>query len=79
MIAWQDEELLAYLKHEGIPADRLTRVEHSFNTQDLIDGKVDAISAYVTNQPYYLDRAGFSYHIYTPRSIGIDFYGDNLF
>ena len=79
MIAWQDEELLAYLKQEGIPADRLTRVEHSFNTQDLIDGKVDAISAYVTNQTYYLDRAGFSYHIYTPRSVGIDFYGDNLF
>lgn len=36
-------------------------------------------SAYVTSEPYFLDRAGFAYHAYTPRSAGIDFYGDNLF
>ena len=33
----------------------------------------------MTNEPYYLDQAGFVYHTYTPRSAGIDFYGDNLF
>ena len=37
----------------------ITRVEHSFQPQDLIDGKADAISAYVTNEPYFLDHAGF--------------------
>ncbi|NCC30948.1 MAG: LLM class flavin-dependent oxidoreductase, partial [Chloroflexia bacterium] len=29
--------------------------------------------------PYFLDRAGIRYDTYTPRSGGIDFYGDNLF
>ncbi|MFZ4540003.1 diguanylate cyclase domain-containing protein, partial [Propionivibrio sp.] len=44
-----------------------------------IDGKVDAISAYVTNEPFFLDRVGFAYQTYTPRASGIDFYGDNFF
>jgi diguanylate cyclase (GGDEF)-like protein/PAS domain S-box-containing protein len=79
MIEPQSDELLAYLRHEGIPQASITQIEHSFKPQDLIDGKVDAISAYVTNEPYYLDRAGISYHTYSPRSAGIDFYGDNLF
>jgi diguanylate cyclase (GGDEF)-like protein/PAS domain S-box-containing protein len=79
MIEPQSDELVAFLKQEGLPAGRLTQVEHSHNPQDLIDGKVDAMSAYVTNEPYFLDHRGFDYQIYTPRSIGIDFYGDNLF
>jgi diguanylate cyclase (GGDEF)-like protein/PAS domain S-box-containing protein len=79
MIEPQSDELFAYLKHEGIPLASISQIEHSFKPQDLIDGKVDAISAYVTNEPYYLDRAGIAYHTYSPRSVGIDFYGDNLF
>ena len=72
-------ELTAYLRREGIADDRLTVVEHSFDPRDLIDGKVDAMSAYLSYEPYFLDRAGFDYQIFTPRSVGIDFYGDNLF
>ena len=79
MLDLQGDELLAYLKQEGLAPDRITRVEHSLNTQDLIDGKVEAMSAYITSEPYFLKRAGFPYHIYTPRSVGIDFYGDNFF
>jgi ABC-type nitrate/sulfonate/bicarbonate transport system substrate-binding protein len=79
MIEPQSDELLAYLKQEGIPLDRTIQIEHSFDPHDLIDGKVDAISAYVTNEPYYLDRAHLAYQTYTPRAAGIDFYGDNLF
>lgn len=79
MIEPQSDELFAYLKQEGIPLDRLTQMPHSFRPEDLIEGRVDAISAYVSNEPYYLDRAGFAYQVHTPRTGGIDFYGDNLF
>lgn len=79
MLEPQANELLAYLKSEGITLDRFVRQENSYNPQDLISGKVDAISAYTINQPYYLDRANFNYQSYSPRSAGIDFYGDNLF
>ena len=79
MLEPQSDELNAYLRREGIPLSRIQRVEHSFDVRDLIQGRTDAISAYVTNQPYDLDRARFPYVTYTPRSAGIDFYGDNLF
>jgi diguanylate cyclase (GGDEF)-like protein/PAS domain S-box-containing protein/hemerythrin-like metal-binding protein len=79
MLEPQSDDLLAYFKREEIPVERITRLPHSFNPQDLIDGKVDAFSAYITSEPYYLDRAGFAYQTYSPRSAGIDFYGDLLF
>ena len=79
MLEPQSDELVAYLKAEGLPLDRIKRLEHSYDPQDLIDGKTDAISAYIINQPFYLDSANFKYNTYTPRSAGIDFYGDNLF
>ena len=75
----QADELVAYLKKEGIGLSDLIRVEHTFNHEDLVKGKVEAMSAYVTNEPDHLDRAGFLYDVYSPRSAGIDFYGDNLF
>ncbi|UCV12190.1 ABC transporter substrate-binding protein [Dechloromonas denitrificans] len=73
------EELFTYLKREGVPLDNIKQLEHSFSPGDLLTGKVDAISAYITSEPYFLDKAGFDYQILTPRSAGIDFYGDNLF
>ena len=73
------DELLAYLIKEGIPASSFVRVEPSYNTADLISGKVDAIAVYTTNEPDTFDRLGFPYDIYSPRAVGIDFYGDNLF
>lgn len=79
MLEPQSEEVLAYLKKEGIPLKSITLVEHSYDPRDLINGKVDVFLGYVTDETYYLDRAHFPYHAYTPRSAGIDFYGDNLF
>ena len=75
----QAKELLAYLKSEEISPEKMTLLEQSPDAEDLINGKVDAISASTIFQPYYLDRANFSYQTYSPRSAGIDFYGDNLF
>ena len=79
MIEPQSDELIAYLKQEGITLDRVVQLPHSFQPKDLIEGRVDAISAYVSNEPYFLDRAKLDYQTYTPRTGGIDFYGDNLF
>ncbi|WP_017222542.1 EAL domain-containing protein [Moritella dasanensis] len=79
MIAAQADELIAYLHKEAISLESLQQLPHSFDPEDLIQGRVDVFSAYVTNEPDYLDRAGFRYQSYSPRSAGIDFYGDNLF
>ncbi len=79
MIEPQSDELVAYLKTEGIGIDRVIRLPHSHRVEDLIEGKVDAMSAYLTSEPYFLNKAGFPYATYSPRAAGIDFYGDNLF
>jgi len=73
------DDIRAYLLKEGAKSVRFTSLLHTFNLQDLIDGKADAITAYSTNEPFYLDSIGFRYDIYSPRSAGIDFYGDTLF
>ncbi|WP_426103662.1 EAL domain-containing protein [Massilia sp. TSP1-1-2] len=75
----QADELIAFLTKEGVPVKSLVRVEHTYNISDLMSGKVEAMSAYVTNEPDYLDRLGFAYDVYSPRAAGIDYYGDNLF
>ena len=73
------DEILAYLQREGIPMDRVTRLEHTFKIEDLIEGRTDAVAAYVTNQPFHLRQTGVPYNVFSPRSAGVDFYGDNLF
>ncbi len=79
MFEAQSSELKAYLRQEGINDAALQALPHSFNTRDLIEGRVDGMTAYSTNELFDLDNAGFAYQTYSPRAVGIDFYGDNLF
>ncbi|MEN9658623.1 MAG: hypothetical protein RL571_2088 [Pseudomonadota bacterium] len=79
MIEPLSAEIFAYLKREGIALNHLQMVPHSFKIDELLAAKVDAITAYTINEPFLLDRAGFHYRVYSPRAVGIDFYGDNLF
>jgi PAS domain S-box-containing protein len=73
-------EIIAYLKKSNVPIERLIEVKaNSYDADDLIFGKSDAYAGYSTNDPWYLDKSGVKYLKFTPRSEGIDFYGDNLF
>ena len=56
-----------------------TFIKHSFNTDDLINDKVDVISAYLSNEPFYFKEKGVKINIINPQNYGIDFYGDLLF
>lgn len=71
-------ELLAYLRREGVPV-ALLPAGHNFSLDDLISGRVDARPAYLTNEPYALRQARIPYNVFSPRSAGLDFYGDVLF
>jgi len=79
MLVPGDAELRAYLQKTGLSSDLYTEIENSFNIRDFIDKKTDAFSAYITDQPYVLNHEKIPYVSYTARSVGIDFYGDNLF
>ena len=77
MLAPHEMELFAYLRREEIK--QFTTVQHSFDTRDLLEGRVDAMSGYATDETYLLRKAGFPYLIFSPSAVGINFYGDTLF
>ncbi len=79
MLEPQSEEIIAYLKKEGIPLDSLTLLPHTFSADALINNQTEAMSGYLSSEPYFFGLAKYPYQIFSPQSAGIDFYGDNLF
>lgn len=77
MLMPHETELYAYFKREGIHTYQA--IPHTFDVKDLVDGRVDALSGYVTDETFSLQQARFPYVALTPRSAGIDFYGDTLY
>lgn len=71
-------ELVAYLKSEGVPY-KAPRTHQSFDLKALIDGEVDAMPAYSTDEVFLLEQARIPFSQFSPRAAGIDFYGDVLF
>ena len=54
-------------------------IPHNFNIDDLIDGKVDLMSIYLSNEPYELKEKGIKYTIFNPKDYGFNFYADIIF
>lgn len=79
MLEDHSTEIEAYFEFEGIDLGQVQTLPHTYQTQDLIDGKIDAMSAYATDEPFMLKNRGIDYLLFSPRSGGIDFYGDILF
>jgi diguanylate cyclase (GGDEF)-like protein/PAS domain S-box-containing protein len=73
-----DPENMAMLVSEGIPLESMTQVPHSWNIEDLVSGRVDAMSAYLTNEPYLMQERGVPVSFIRPINYGVDFYGDCL-
>lgn len=79
MLAPNNEELALFLRKHGVPTESLLPVAHNFSYDDLLDGRVDAMSIYTTEAPYILEHSSLGYQILSPRSQGDDFYGDVLY
>ncbi len=74
-----DAPLLVMYYEAGITPNKITLVDHTFNLNDLIDGKVDAMSVYLTDQIDDLKQRNIEFNIIDPRNYGVDFLADNLF
>jgi diguanylate cyclase (GGDEF)-like protein len=74
-----ETEIFAYLQREQVPFDRLQLVQHDHSVDTLVQGRVDALAGYETDETYYLQQWGGQYRQFTPRASGVDFYGDTLF
>jgi polar amino acid transport system substrate-binding protein len=71
--------LTAMLAGNGIKSDDFISQKHTFSVDDLISGNTDAIAAYISNEPYHMQKRGVDYTIFAPKDHGFDFYSDILF
>ncbi len=67
------------LLNEGLDPSRVEIVPHSWNLDDLVEGRVDAMAAYATLQPAELLARGVEPALLRSGDYGVDFYGDTLF
>ncbi len=72
-------EILSMLSSEGVDLNKVTIVDHSYTINDLLTNQVDALSAYISNEPYFLETFGIPFRLISPKTYGIDFYSDCLF
>jgi len=79
MLEKHSAELLAYLRAEGLTMEDLEILPHSYGVNELLEGKADAISAYLTDEPFNIVAKNLDYSVFMPQSSGIDFYCDILF
>ncbi len=71
--------LALLLNHFSISPKNAHFVDQTFNIQNFIDGKVDVMSAFRSNQLYELDRRGIEYEIIDPAQYGFMMSAVNLF
>ncbi len=72
-------EIYAMLKEAGLNNGDYKIVPPSFSLNELLSGKVDALNAYVSNEPYFLQKFDIDYTTISPEDYGINFYADCLF
>jgi signal transduction histidine kinase/ABC-type nitrate/sulfonate/bicarbonate transport system substrate-binding protein len=61
-----------YFQAYGVRLNSFKYIPHTFSVEEFAAGKVDAMTAYISDQPHELDRLGIKYNILDPSK-------DNLF
>ena len=51
--------------------DDLNLIPHSFDVKDFAEKKIDAMTAFISDQPYKLDKLNIKYNLIDPSSYGI--------
>ncbi len=72
-------DIWAMFLREGIGLGSLQLTEPTWDLEELIDGRVDAMAVFLTNTPFYLMKRGVSFRLIRPVTYGVDFYGDCIF
>lgn len=75
----RDIELLAMLTNEGINLSDIIHIEGPITRDDYFNENIDAVSGYITNEPYFYESTNTEYKVIKPLNYGVDFYGDSLF
>ena len=71
--------VLAMLSANELTINDFRIQKHSFDINDLINRKTDAMASYISNEPILLNEKGIEYTIFNPKDFGFDLYSDILF
>lgn len=74
----EDVSLLSMIFSQGMNLNDLNIEKPSFRTGDLLSGKIDAMAAYISNEPFFMKEMGREALIFSPKDYGFDFYSDIL-
>jgi len=69
----------AIMLKEGLDVHKTEIIPRLKDSEELIDGDVDAVVTYVTSQPSRLGNLGLDPAVMRPLDYGVDFYGDVIF
>jgi signal transduction histidine kinase len=72
-------DLKAMFINEGIALDKLDINTKANGLEDLLAGKIVAMNAFLSNEPFYLQQRGIAYGVIDPNQYGMDFYNGVLF
>lgn len=78
MMGLKNVEIRAMLLNEGL-LDKVEIIEFDGNYNDILEGKIDASSGYITDLTYVEDQTENTFAYIRPVTYGVDFYGDCLF
>ena len=71
--------IVSMLSSKGVRIEDVNIQKHSFNLDDLINNKTDAMASYISNEPLILDEKKIPYNIFHPKDYGFNFYDDILY
>jgi ABC-type nitrate/sulfonate/bicarbonate transport system substrate-binding protein/two-component sensor histidine kinase len=72
-------DLKAMFLNEGITLDKLNINTQANGLDDLLAGKIVAMNAFLSNEPFYLQQRKIAYSVIDPNQYGMDFYNGVLF
>jgi len=75
----KNSSLGVMMKENGLHENDYTLVNHEFNIEKFANGEVDAMSIFLTNQTYDLNKRNIHYNILNPSDYGIYSYDLELF
>jgi len=71
-------EFMAMMDNEGMGLGSFTLKAHDWGLDDLIQGRIDAQTAYLGNEPREMAQRGVAPNIIRAKDYALDFYGDCL-
>lgn len=74
-----DAPNLIALQESGLSKNDFLLQAFSFDYNDLLSGKTDVMSAYITDTPFSLQKKGIAFNVIDPLAYGVNFYGDMIY